>query len=207
MRAVYMRAYELLQEDGMANVGSDQFIISGMFAQQETWRRLELEKHPSWQESLSLRPGGAPLPDWQNRDWHSFYNLAAGVNYEFGMALDDWSDIDQVAWSSEKEIEFLTHDDAKAIMNLGHVRNINASDATTLPTDIRNLAPPFSILSNISTNTEPDLSVSVRNSGLTWSALSLVTNLHTGRVPPLIHMCGPTWKSRISTHWSKTWFH
>lgn len=217
MRKVFQRAYTM-SHNGYSNIGSDQYVMTEMLGQQEVWRRLQAEKYATWYEparswSLASVPssGGTPqIPDGRLpsdvgmdtsgiNDWHDLYDLTSDFNYELGIALDDRSSLSQVGWSFEKELEFIRHDDDTVIVKLAEERFINSTADSTaalgLPRDLQNISAPLSHLAGTPTAF-----------ARSWESIPLVTNLYTGQIPAMVHMCGLEWKARIWTHWAKTWY-
>lgn len=192
LRAIFERAEYMLVNEGMGNIGSDQFIFTEILGQQEVWRKSQAQKHASGiQDWLPISSGGSE----QEEEWSGLYNLSAEITYELGIALDASSRLSQVAWSFESELAWITHNDNRdEISKLARKHDITSDLAFDLPSDVNNTAAPFSALLPDDQPTKKD----------SWSKVELVTNLWTGEIPASVHLCGP-WKARIDTHWNRLW--
>jgi hypothetical protein len=196
MRKMYEAAYAKVNSGG-SNIGSDQYLMQTMLSEQEQWRRVEAEKlDTSW---LRLPYFSSRMPQMSTDvvDWRNSHSLSSDVNYEYGIDLDETSAISQVTWSFETEVEYLVHDPAD-IKALREERNVSSTAANALPHDLQALPRPLHNLAGQSSISGSDINP-------TWSAVELVTNLWTGQVPAMVHMC-VGWKGRIPWDWKRTWF-
>lgn len=195
-----MRAMRKLLNQSMvqvpyeANFGSDQYIFSHIFGDQEIWRA-----------SLALDSGFRGPRDFaafNPRHVEEVRSKAAGRddgNFEFGIGVDYGSEIVLNTIFAEDDTEWLTFSQKGQLVKAAQDRGIEPGRGrlTGLASDVSTALPPFWTFTNA------DLP---RRVG--WENVSLLTDVWTGITPAVIHHNANRngAKSLRETWWPFVWF-
>ena len=200
-RKLFKEAERLMKIE--PNSGSDQYIFSHIFGDQQIWRESVLR------EELKLVTDGAILAEklthiHQDFKKEHFDRVSAKVagrpdrNYEFGLTIDYESEIVLNTVFQEDDTEWLTFSNREAVLDAWHKMDVPVQHRSgTLRPDITNSLPPFYKLPQ---NGPPRLTE--------WQDVSLFTNVYTGNPPAVIHHNAHRngMKSLRETWWPRVWF-
>lgn len=186
LRKVFRAADKQARND--SNFGSDQHIFSQMFGEQEKQRNVLKQRVNSWTSILS--------------DWLPGVKSSAGLLddpvMEFGIGVDYGAEMGLPTVFAEDDTEWLTFSDGAAVKQAQVSRNIPPSKGDLqLQADIAHGSRPFAIFDGSDQAT----------SDLSWSNVSLLTNVYTGIVPAIIHHNAHRdgMKSRREDWWDRLW--
>ena len=178
------------------NFGSDQYIFSHVFGDQEIWREAirrdslgywdgkgDLHSHFNEKHIKEVRDKAKARPDGK---------------FEFGIGIDYGSEIVLNTVFAEDDTGWLTWNNENEIFKAQEERNVPPHHrAIDLPTDVQNALPPFWTFSqeNISRWTS-------------WGEVPLFTNIYTGIQPVVIHHNAHRngLKSLREAWWPLIWF-
>jgi hypothetical protein len=209
MKDMFAQALELLTSDVLeSNMGSDQYVFSHIFGDQEVWREVVRRKHLTSAQQLKEKAlGYTPRHPFQAQHLVEVASKAAARpdgRWEFGIGLDYEMSIGLNTVFSEDDTEWLTWNDRKALdgaeAHVGvpatHPRHL--SDHPLSP-DITSTVPPFYTF-------WPDARLPARNTS--WSDVPLFTNVWTGIVPVAIHNNAHRdgRKALRESWWDRLWF-
>ncbi|KAK3709710.1 hypothetical protein LTR37_010737 [Vermiconidia calcicola] len=203
MRKLFEQA--LAQAEEERNFGSDQYVLSHIFGDQELWREIVRRDSLSVGQRLKSRWSGTAsserFPEAHINEVRMKAESRYDKNFEFGIGVDYGSEIglntvfaeDDTAWFSfDKEDNFINAQLEHGISPPnGHLSGISADISETLP--------PFWTYSN-----ERDLP-----RWRSWSNVSLLTDVWTGITPAVIHHNAHRdgLKSRRRDWWPNMFFH
>lgn len=189
LRRMFQQA--LAQAPQEANFGSDQYIFSHIFGDQELYREIlrrdaGLQPREGWNEVHieEVRAKAAARPD---------------KSFEFGIGIDYGSEIGLNTVFAEDDTEWVTFSDRKQVQEIQNDRGIDTQyrRLNWLPVDINSTTLPF------------ETSVEVRDlpSEASWEDVSLFTNVWTGVSPVVIHHNAHRNGMKIlrETWWPKLW--
>jgi len=195
MRKLFAQA--LKQAEYEANFGSDQYILSHIFGDQELWREavrrtsnasdgdVELHRHFDPHHLDEVQKKAAERED-------GTFEFGIGVDYGSEIVLNTVFVEDETAWHTFNNVSELM--DAQA----EHGITSPQGEQRDLSDDIARATPPFS--------TSPSIEELPRSLG--WNDVPLLMDIWTGIAPAVIHHNAHRdgMKSRRKTWWSLVWF-
>ncbi|KAI4785510.1 hypothetical protein E4T44_14102, partial [Aureobasidium sp. EXF-8845] len=196
MRELYTEALARVEKD--ANFGSDQYILSQIFGDQELYREILRRDSKSW------------LQRWMEEDYEDpqaqiFHEAHIEVvknqsrRLEFGLGIDYESSISLATIFAPKDTAWLTFNNATGLHEANKNLNISEVDSRINFT-----------LSDIASSGAP---LSTSDLGLTaptvpWANVSILTDVKTGFAPAIVHH--NAWQNNMKTRrvhwWNQTWF-
>lgn len=197
MRKMFGQALDLAQKE--RNFGSDQYIFSHIFGDQELWREIVRRDQGSWAGRADGRPGqprGRSFPEQHLSEVRQKAESRLDKNYEFGIGLDYESKIGLNTVFAEDDTEWLVFADEARVKQALH--DHGATRSIMLDEDVANSLPPFWTFTH-----ESDLP-----RWTSWSQVPLFTNMWTGIIPAVIHHNAHRngMKSLRETWWPNIWF-
>jgi hypothetical protein len=197
MRELYSEALARVEKD--PNFGSDQYILSQIFGDQELYR-----------ETLR-RDSKSGLQRWREKDRvdprAQIFNEAhieavrnESRRLEFGLGIDYESSISLATIFAPKDTAWLTFNNATGLQEANSNLNISEIDSRINFTlsDIVSTTVPFSTSS-----------LGLIPAAVPWANVSIFTNVRTGFAPALVHH--NAWQSNMKSRrvqwWNQTWFH
>jgi hypothetical protein len=196
MRNLYTEALARVDKD--PNFGSDQYVISEIFGEQELYREILRRDSATWWQRLSQRYVGDPRADIF-RPEHIESVRKQGRPLEFGLGIDYESSISLATIFAPKDTAWLTFNNSTQLHEANEFLNITEMDSRIddIQPDIASTLRPFSTF-----NEESGPPVT------TWDNVSIFTDVWTGVAPAVIHH--NAWqdnlKSRRERWWDKMWF-
>lgn len=207
-RKLFGQALALAETEG--NFGSDQYIFSHIFGDQEVWREaLRRDGLESSQSKSSRRLwAGSDKPP---KGFHGHFipdhiaevrKKAAGRedgDYEFGIGVDYESQLVLNTVFAEEDTEWLTFSDKAQLLNAHAQHSVNPDySPAELPKDILSSLPPYWTFSH-----ESQLEGWRTRK---WEDVPLLTNVYTGIPPAVIHHNAHRdgLKSRRESWWPQT---
>ena len=196
MRKLFAQA--VAQSKDERNRGSDQYIFSHIFGNQEVWREI-LRRDEANATSVK-----ANVEDSFNLDHIDEVRGKAAShkdrNFEFGIGLDYNSEITFNTEYAENDAEWVTFADPEQLSQVQLSRGIVGSRRSRLKSvapDIANTAPPFWTFGDEGLHR-----------CLPWSNVSLFTNVWTAVTPVAIHHTAhrDNRASRRENWWPLIWF-
>ena len=211
MRAMFERAYELVQVD--ANTGSDQSIFAQIFGAQELTRKLVRDRYDALtREAEQTKPPSSrhneAVKDIDMLEFHAEYrdhNLDPYRDYEFSIGLDYLSELGQPTVFADKDLGWVQFNDSDSVSAARDSRNISLTLSNplyvTIQDDLVNSSAPFNTISDSPISALP-------GANMPWTNVSLYTNLYTGITPGIIHHNAHRdgLKSNRETMWERIWF-
>lgn len=202
MRKMFGQALLLAKTE--RNFGSDQFIFSHIFGDQQLWREIiRRDSLPLKDRMWSLwagPPAGRDFPAEHLAEVRDKAKARADGNFEFGIGVDYESKIGLNTVFAEDDTEWLAFENEDLLRQVQEGRGIDLSSRrlTGLEVDIENSLPPFWTFSY-----EQDLP-----RWTSWKNVSLFTDVWTGVTPAIIHHNAHRdgLKSLRETWWSYIWF-
>lgn len=190
MRKLFDQALEQAPRD--ANFGSDQYILSHIFGDQELYREIVrrdtgLPPREGWNEGHleEVRAKAAARPDG---------------SFEFGIGVDYGSEIGLNTVFAEDDTEWIRYADRERLDEVQEDRGIEGESKRLedVPADINSTERPFHASAN--TSTLPGT--------VSWADVSLFTDVWTGISPVVIHHNAHRdgMKSLRETWWPEIWF-
>lgn len=183
MRKLFDQALAQAPED--ANFGSDQYIFSHIFGDQELWR-----------EIVRRDAGLAPREGWNETHIEEVRAKAAARedgNFEFGLGVDYGSEIGLNTVFAEDDTDWVRFEDEEQLRRVQDDRGIREEKRRlrTVAADIEDTAPPVQL-----------------SGETTWKNVSLFTDVWTGISPVVIHHNAHRdgMKSLRETWWPVVWF-
>lgn len=202
MRKLFRQAFELSKHE--RNFGSDQYIFSHIFGDQEVWREVARRD--------GLRNDSLATTSHNDKRAHDRFDpkhlakvraKAAGQRdgtFEFGIGVDYGSEIVLNTVFAEDDTDWLVFSNHSQLEEVQRHRNIQDEHqrSNELSADIATAPLPFSSL------TEDDELRSTE-----WEDVSLFTDVWTGITPAVIHNNAHRdgLKSLRETSWPRIWFH
>ncbi|KAM0716513.1 hypothetical protein Q7P37_007958 [Cladosporium fusiforme] len=190
MRKLFQQALAQAPQD--ANFGSDQYILSHIFGDQELYR-----------EIVRRDAGEPPREGWNEGHIEEVRAKAAAHpdgNFEFGIGIDYGSEIGLNTVFAEDDTDWIKYADQDHLEKIQNDRGIfgESKRLQDVPSDISSTTQPFRTSSNAS-NLPDDVS---------WDDVSLFTDVWTGISPVVIHHNAHRdgMKSLRETWWPKIWF-
>jgi hypothetical protein len=188
MRRMFDQALAQAPQD--ANFGSDQYIFSHIFGDQELYR-----------EILRRDAGLTPREGWNENHIEEVRAKAAARpdgSFEFGIGIDYGSEIGLNTVFAEDDTEWIRFSDAGQLNEAQISRGIDEESRRlkTIPEDIKTtLAPSHSLADG-------------QNLPSSWQDVDLFTDVWTGISPVVIHHNAHRngMKSLRETWWPKIWF-
>ena len=166
--------------------GSDQSVWNTIFGEQEFQREVIRRQwnntiEPSWME-------GTKIDDPINPSFtHQTMERAEPGQYEFGIALDYWSQITQQTINAEQDARFLQYS-----RPFSEQMRVSPFDCKLrlgeLPPDLQRASPPFSSIGDAKTS---------------WADISLFANICLDSVPVIVHHNGI--KAAREIMWNEFW--
>ncbi|KAK5174225.1 uncharacterized protein LTR77_001305 [Saxophila tyrrhenica] len=202
MRKMFGQA--LAQAEKERNFGSDQFIFSHIFGDQQVWREVLRRDSMSARQKMQHKWRGPPA----NRNYNEKHltevvekaKTREDGNFEFGIGVDYESKIGLNTVFAEDDTEWVHFNDEAQLRDVQASRSI---DPTTghlqgIEADIDASLPPFWTFSY-----EKDLP-----RWTSWRNVSLFTDVWTGVTPAIIHHNAHRngLKSLRETWWPNIWF-
>lgn len=179
------------------NIGSDQYIFSHIFGDQEIWRETKRR------DSLSFWKSSGPLHSHFNeKHIQEVRNKASSrpdQNFEFGIGIDYGSEIVINTVFAEDDTEWLRPMDTVEMTKAREQHKVPLNHRTTeFAADIDTSLPPFWTFSEEANLTR----------WTTWQDVNLFTNVFTGVQPAVIHHNAHRngLKSLRETWWPLIWF-
>ena len=203
LRKLFGQALAQLEDE--SNFGSDQYIISHIFGDQEVWREAMRRGSLTVAGQLRLKwQGLATKKNYPKNHLEEVRRKANGRednNFEFGLGVDYGSEIGLNTVFAEDDTAWVTFNDEaraqKVHQDLGN--EVPTDKLNSISPDIRDSLPPFWTFTN-----EKDLS-----RWRSWSDVPLFTDVWTGITPAIIHHNAhrDQLKSLRKTWWPNTWFY
>lgn len=196
MRNLYTEALTRVEKD--PNFGSDQYVLSEIFGEQELYREILRRDSATWWQRLWQRYIGDPRADIF-RPEHIESVRKQGRRLEFGIGVDYESSISLATIFSPKDTAWLTFNNSTQLHEVNESLNITITDSRidVIQPDINSTLPPYWTFDE---KTEPPVT--------TWDNISVFTDVWTGVAPAIIHH--NAWqdnlKSRRESWWDKIWF-
>ena len=188
MRRMFDQALAQAPQD--ANFGSDQYIFSHIFGDQELYR-----------EILRRDAGLRPREGWNEDHIEEVRSKAAARpdgSFEFGIGIDYGSEIGLNTVFAEDDTEWLTFSDGGQLHEAQISRGIGEESRRlkTIPADINTTLAPFHSLADS------------QNLPSNWQEVTLFTDVWTGISPVVIHHNAHRNGMKIlrETWWPKIWF-
>jgi hypothetical protein len=202
MRKLFGQALVLAGQE--RNFGSDQYIFSHIFGDQELWREIVRRGSLPLVQRIQLKLGLLDLSkNYPNEHLEEVQKKAANRkdgNFEFGIGVDHESLIGLNTVFAEDDTEWLLFANEKNLQNAltDHGIDPKTSYAKGIDADIANSLPPFWTFSH-----EKDVPRTK-----SWAEVTLLTNIWTGHSPAIIHHNAHRngMKSLRSTWWPYIWF-
>ncbi|EME44510.1 hypothetical protein DOTSEDRAFT_53590 [Dothistroma septosporum NZE10] len=202
MRKLFGQALKNMEHE--KNFGSDQFIFSHIFGDQELWREAIRQDSLTGPEKMDERVIGLkPKVDFRPGHVKEVRKKAAQTedgNYEFGIGVDFRSEIGLNTVFAEDDTAWLTWSNTTRKLEAEQGLNITseASRLQNLSSDIVDTIPPFWTF-----NHEPSLPRWTK-----WPDVRLFTNVWHGNVPAVIHHNAHRdgRKALRTQWWDKIWF-
>lgn len=213
VRNLYKYAVHKVEEN-RGTIG-DQFVFAEIFGEQEYQREVLRQTSQGaggrWLDWISNALGTSDSPLSANRTINNM-TVVAGHHYEFGIGLDYESELFQTMTHSDKDVEFISHNDSSIVSYIQEKHPSLRSHPFWLPIDIERASPPFTYSSpgNHSEDRKPGIllpyseKLDTISEEPTWSEVSLATNVYATSIPALLHFNGD--KSPLSSWWSQMWF-
>jgi hypothetical protein len=195
MRKLFDQA--LIQARQESNFGSDQYILSHIFGDQEVWR--ESVRQDSQTETARLGEEVMLLRDFNPQHMAEVRQKAKqreDRNFEFGIGVDYGSEIVLNTVFAEDDTDWLRNSDIDQVAQAKNLHGLIVSSSVS--EDVKT-----ALASSRTPSMEQDLP-HVR----TWSDLRLLTDIFTNNVPAVIHHNAHRdgLKSRRETWWPLVWF-
>ena len=188
MRRMFDQALAQAPQD--ANFGSDQYIFSHIFGDQELYR-----------EILRRDAGLRPREGWNEDHIEEVRSKAAARpdgSFEFGIGIDYGSEIGLNTVFAEDDTEWITFSDGGQLHEAQISRGIGEESRRlkTIPADINTTLAPFHSLADS------------QNLPSNWQEVALFTDVWTGISPVVIHHNAHRNGMKIlrETWWPKIWF-
>lgn len=192
LRKLFQQAYRQVPAD--SNFGSDQFIFSHIFGDQELYR-----------EILRRDSGLPPNENFNAAHIEEVRAKAAAHpdgNFEFGIGVDYASEIGLNTVFAEDDTDWVNFADSEQLRRVQDDRGIPAESHRLGPIamDIGNSTPPFA--------TSEPLDKSEHLPSSNWEHVRLFTDVYTGVAPVVIHHNAHRngMKSLRETWWPLIWF-
>lgn len=196
MRKLFGQALALAQAE--RNFGSDQYIFSHIFGDQEVWRNVLQREEGSRSYRSDHSSRGKKYPEKHLEEVRAKAKARSDKNYEFGIGVDYESLIGLNTVFAEDDTEWLSFNDTANLREVQQTRGIDPAEGrlSALDSDIAASVPPFWTFSH-----EPSLP-----RWLQWSEITLFTNVWTGITPAIIHHNAHRdgMKSLRTTWWEKS---
>jgi len=201
MRKLFKQALEQAQYE--SNFGSDQYIFSHIFGDQEIWREMMRRDSMHAAARLGSKLKGHPKDHFNLQHLDEVREKAANHpdrNFEFGIGVDSGSEIGLNTVFAEDDTEWVHYSDSNQLQKAQDDRKIHPRHRRLkdLPPDISASLPPFW---TFSAEELPRWTA--------WSDVPLLTNVWTGITPVVIHHNAHRrgLKSRRKSWWPSIWFH
>lgn len=202
MRKLFAQALKNMENE--KNFGSDQFIFSHIFGDQEVWREAIRQDSLSGPKKVAEKViDRNQKVKWNPDHIEEVRKKAAQTTdgtYEFGIGVDFRSEIGLNTVFAEDDTAWLTWSNHDEVLEAKQALEISAEDPRlqNLSTDIATTIPPFWTF-----NHEPSLP-----RWTNWSSIPLFTNIWHDNVPAVIHHNAHRdgRKALRMEWWDKIWF-
>ncbi|KAI5200578.1 hypothetical protein E4T39_05685 [Aureobasidium subglaciale] len=196
MRDLYTEALARVEKD--PNFGSDQYVISQIFGDQELYREvLRQDSLTSWQRWWHKDSEDPQARIFNPSHIETVRNSSRRL--EFGLGIDYESSISLATIFAPDDAAWLTFNNATQLHEANAKLNITEVDSRINSTllDIASSDAPFS-------TSDPALGPAA----VPWANVSIFTNVRTGFAPALLHHNAwqDNMKSRRVDWWNKIWF-
>ncbi|KAI5268114.1 hypothetical protein E4T47_07872 [Aureobasidium subglaciale] len=197
MRELYSEALARVEKD--PNFGSDQFVISQIFGDQELYREVLRQDSVTWWQRWLRKDSEDPQAQIFNPS-HIETVRNSSRRLEFGLGIDYESSISLATIFAPEDAAWLTFNNATNLHEANDKLNITKADSRINYTlsDVALTDAPFATA---------DLDLGPTE--VPWTNVSIFTNVRTGFAPAIVHH--NAWqnnmKSRRVHWWSKIWFH
>lgn len=198
-RRLFDQALEQVKTE--PNFGSDQYIFSHIFGDQEIWREAVRRDTASYTANL-WRANSVPGRHFKDEHIQQVRQKAAArpdQAFEFGIGIDYESSIVLNTVFAEDDTEWLTFSDSSSLLAAQNDHLVpNKYRTTTLSPDVADALPPFWTFS-----------VEKFPRWTSWTSIPLFTNIFTAIQPAIIHHNAhrSNLKSLRETWWPKIWYY
>ncbi|KAI5299204.1 hypothetical protein KEM56_003436, partial [Ascosphaera pollenicola] len=205
LRLLYQKAADIAKLNPWLD---EELILARMHGEQEFMREINRRTTVGFWQNLGEWLGFIRMVNLSNLDMQ----IVPGERYEYGIGLDYNAKLLFPMLHSERDIEWLRYDDSQKLLRIQRERKLPFGTSLRLPPDISTLQSPFyspddkTIAWRIAAYNDRAVPAFPHPKIRSWPSFSLLTNIPTFTIPPILHMdiCIP--ESERKNHWEKMWF-
>ncbi|KAL9622392.1 MAG: hypothetical protein Q9160_003235 [Pyrenula sp. 1 TL-2023] len=201
MRALYSRAMEKVSSNGEAR------IFSSIFGEQEYMREVTRQsKTNGWLDWLASKMGsGLSVPNITNLHFEPEQDKA----YDFGIGLDYKSELFFPVTPFQEDAEWLSFNGTAASARILEEHGKLSFESFDLPLDVKRLHSPFESFATSQEHGSLPSSPSIELSKLSFSDLSLVANMQSATVAPILQLDRDNTANEalLDSWWQRMWYY
>lgn len=201
MRALYSRAME------KSSLNHEAHAFASIFGEQEYSREIARQSRTNrWLDWLASKMGsGLSAPNVTNLH----FELEQDRNYDFGIGLDYKSELFFPLTHFQEDMEWLSFNRTSTSARILEEHGKPGFKAFDLPLDIKRLPSPFESLTTSREYRSFPSSPSLDLTTLSFSDLSLVANMQSTTIPPILQLDHDNTANEtlLDSWWQRMWYH